>query len=101
LRTSATTGLPVAIETPQSPRTTPPRKSRYWNTIGWSRPSFWRMASMLAALACSPSTTEAGSPGSTRTMKKTSVSTANSVMTAKPILFRMKAVIVGSWIVGP
>ncbi len=65
------------------------RKWRYCCQSGKVSPIFCRNSSSCSAVACSPSTAIAGSPGSRRMVTKTRVRTRNSVGMASAILMRM------------
>src|SRR5215813_6423932 len=73
------TGAPVRIDMPRSAWDRRPRKLRYCCQNGKVRPSWWRMRSTSAAVACGPAITTAGSPGSSRSSEKTTVATPTSV----------------------
>src|SRR5262249_49157296 len=73
------TGAPVRIDMPRSAWDRRPRKLRYCCQNGRVRPSWWRMRSTSAAVASGPAITTAGSPGSSRLSRKTTVATPSSV----------------------
>ena len=89
----AVTGWPVRKDLPRSPIAAWRMNVAYCVRSGWSRPSAFRSSSTSLGAAPSPSMACAGSPGTIRTMTKTSVSTANSVITANNRRRIKKAVI--------
>src|SRR3954454_5660932 len=88
--TSAEIGRFVTSERPRSPCAIWPMNSAYWTRSGLSSPSRCLSASRVAGLAWSPSTTMVGSPGTTRTSRNTSVSTAHRVGIARTSRLAMK-----------
>ncbi len=74
---AVSTGMLRKIDSPRSPRASWPRKSTYCTASGRSSPSRARNAAMSCCVASGPSMTAAGSPGATRTMTNTIVTTTN------------------------
>ena len=70
------------MELPRSPCSTSPNHFTYCTGSGWSRPNLVRSSSAAAGSAASNSIAANGSPGTIRSMKKTSVATAHITMTA-------------------
>ena len=69
---------PVRIERPRSPCARRPRNSTYWTGSGRLSPSASRICSICAALAFSPASATAGSPGMSRSARNTTVTTPSS-----------------------
>ena len=65
------TGWPVMRLRPQSPRKTPVNQFQYCTKKGSFSPMRSRSAATFCSLACTPSTTRAGSPGTSWMMRKT------------------------------
>ena len=67
------TDSPVRIETPASPRASPPTHSPYWTTIGLLSPILSRIWSIVCWLTCGspPKRISTMSPGSRRSRMKT------------------------------
>ena len=74
---------------PKLNRATWPRYSRYCTISGRSRPSASRRTSSASSLRRPPNAALTGSPGATRSMKKTIVSTTHSIGMMSRILTRM------------
>ena len=51
------------IESPKSSVTAPLTKSQYWDSSGWSRPSWWLSVATACGVAWAPRMILAGSPG--------------------------------------
>ncbi len=71
-------------ETPKLPSSTSPMKRAYWTKNGASRCSRSRSSARASSLACSPRIASTGSPGTMRTIAKTSVTTPPTVRIARP-----------------
>src|SRR6266700_1653306 len=89
---SVQTARCVTMLVPRLPSKAWPRKSKYCAAIQRSRPSSARRAARASGVARSPRITMAGSPGTTRTSRKTSVNTASSVGIEASSLRMMKLV---------
>src|SRR5215471_17171590 len=89
---SVQTARCVTMLVPRSPRRAWPRKSKYCAPIQRSRPSSARRAARVSGVARSPRIAMAGSPGTTRTSRKTSVKTASSVGIEASSLRMMKPI---------
>src|SRR5688500_11528759 len=72
---SSATGFLKKNDSPKSPCTTLPIQMKNCCTIGWSSPSFVRIASTSAEVALSPAMIAAGSPVVSRRRRKTVMAT--------------------------
>src|SRR3954451_10645748 len=77
---SVVTGRPVRADVPRSPVSTSVMNCQYWASNESSRPSLSRIWATCSSLAFSPARTRAGSPGSTRSIRKISTDTPKRVI---------------------
>src|SRR5581483_7376501 len=74
-RTSSPTGRCCWIDQPRSARSQARRYKRYCTGIGRSRPQACRASATISGVACSPTSSRTGSPGTMRTRTKTTSET--------------------------
>jgi hypothetical protein len=87
-RMSPATGTSYWRDRPRLPRRASPIHSTYCTGRGRSRPMDARRRATVSGEASKPSITRAGSPGNTRTMRKTSTDTKRRVASMAATLLR-------------